>query len=154
MKRETTLLDNPQEKPTNLVMRSRPAWSTIVRSGSRDLRSRYARTRNSNRHNKRNTQPILTKQKCTEASRRDALPHCHEGALLNTHLRKGYLHNGLEVKLIGHPVDLSYSYEHLGETSATLENIIAGDHPFAKALESAKHPMVIISSNIVEDHEA
>lgn len=33
---------------------------------------------------------------------------------------------------MGHKVDLSYSYNHLGETTQVLQEIAAGTHPFCK----------------------
>jgi len=38
----------------------------------------------------------------------------HEASIINTRLRKGYLHNGLDLALIGEKVDLTYDYDHLG----------------------------------------
>jgi len=43
-----------------------------------------------------------------------------------------WLHNELEVALVGHKVDLSYSYNHLGETTQVLQEIADGTHPFCK----------------------
>lgn len=33
---------------------------------------------------------------------------------------------------MGHNVDLSYSYNHLGESTQVLQEIAAGTHPFCK----------------------
>lgn len=43
-----------------------------------------------------------------------------------------WLHNELQVALVGHAVDLSYSYNHLGDSTKILEEIAAGKHPFNK----------------------
>ncbi len=43
-----------------------------------------------------------------------------------------WLHNELQVAMVGHKVDLSYSYNHLGETTQVLQEIAAGTHPFCK----------------------
>lgn len=43
-----------------------------------------------------------------------------------------WLHNELQVALVGHNVDLSYSYNHLGESTQVLQEIAAGTHPFCK----------------------
>lgn len=34
--------------------------------------------------------------------------------------------------MVGHKVDLSYSYNHLGETTQVLQEIADGTHPFCK----------------------
>lgn len=41
-----------------------------------------------------------------------------------------WLHNELSVALVGSNVDLSYSYEHLGEETAVLKELANGTHPF------------------------
>lgn len=41
-----------------------------------------------------------------------------------------WLHNELHVALVGKEVDLSYTYEHLGESAKILEEIASGTHPF------------------------
>lgn len=43
-----------------------------------------------------------------------------------------WLHNELNVAMIGHKVDLSYSYEHLGEDVSILKELANGTHPFCK----------------------
>lgn len=36
--------------------------------------------------------------------------------------------------MVGHNVDLSYSYDHLGESTQVLQEIAAGTHPFCKVV--------------------
>lgn len=43
-----------------------------------------------------------------------------------------WLHNELNVAVIGHKVDLSYSYDHLGEDVSILKELANGTHPFCK----------------------
>lgn len=43
-----------------------------------------------------------------------------------------WLHNELQVSLVGHPVDLSYSYNHLGDSTQVLQEIAAGTHPYCQ----------------------
>ena len=57
-----------------------------------------------------------------------------------------YLHNELRVALVGTPVDLTYSYDNLGDSPQVLEEIISGRHPFAKDLAAARRPMVVVGS--------
>lgn len=37
-----------------------------------------------------------------------------EASVLNARVRKCYLHNNLRIALLGHPVDLTYEYDHIG----------------------------------------
>lgn len=43
-----------------------------------------------------------------------------------------WLHNELQVALLGKEVDLSYTYDHLGESAEILQDIASGSHPFAQ----------------------
>lgn len=43
-----------------------------------------------------------------------------------------WLHNELQVALVGEKVDLSYTYDHLGDSAEILQEIASGDHPFAQ----------------------
>lgn len=71
----------------------------------------------------------------------------YEAPLLNTRLRKGYVHKEQDIALIGPQVDLSYHYEHLGNSSSTVQDIASGKHPFAQRLKSAKRPLIIVGAN-------
>ncbi|XP_055389639.1 NADH-ubiquinone oxidoreductase 75 kDa subunit, mitochondrial [Condylostylus longicornis] len=74
----------------------------------------------------------------------------YEAPLLNTRLRKGYVHNEANIALIGPKIDLSYKYEHLGDDSSLISEIASGNHPFSKALNSAKKPAIIVGADILE----
>lgn len=43
-----------------------------------------------------------------------------------------WLHNELNVAVVGHKVDLSYSYDHLGEDVSVLKELANGTHPFCQ----------------------
>lgn len=43
-----------------------------------------------------------------------------------------WLHNELQVALVGKEVDLSYTYNHLGESAKVLQEIASGTHPFSQ----------------------
>lgn len=43
-----------------------------------------------------------------------------------------WLHNELNVAMVGHKVDLSYSYHHLGEDVSVLKELANGTHPFCQ----------------------
>merc|ERR1711971_223115 len=68
------------------------------------------------------------------------------GSLLNARLRKGWIHNELDIAVIGPEIDLTYDYEHLGDSPDILKQLADGTHPFAKRLAAAKKPVVIIGT--------
>jgi len=68
----------------------------------------------------------------------------YEAPLLNTRIRKSYVHNEGNVALIGPKVDLSYKYEHLGDDVSIINDIASGKHPICKKLENAKKPVIIV----------
>lgn len=70
----------------------------------------------------------------------------YEAPLLNTRLRKGYIHGEQTIALIGPDVDLTYDHEHLGETADIITKLKNGSHPFSKTLKSAKRPLIILGA--------
>ncbi|KAI9581956.1 NADH-ubiquinone oxidoreductase 75 kDa subunit, mitochondrial [Glossina fuscipes] len=74
----------------------------------------------------------------------------YEAPLVNTRLRKAYVHNELELASIGTSVDLSYKHQDLGEDASLINDVCSGTHPFAKVLQSAKKPAVIIGAAVLE----
>ncbi|KAJ8942951.1 hypothetical protein NQ314_009864 [Rhamnusium bicolor] len=73
-----------------------------------------------------------------------------EAPLLNSRLRKAWIHNELEVASIGPKIDLRYEYQHLGNDPALLQQILCGQHEFSKKLISAKKPLIIVGSETLE----
>lgn len=71
----------------------------------------------------------------------------YEAPLLNTRLRKGYIHNETNIAMIGPHVDLSYAHENLGDDPQVLADIAAGRHGFAEKLKAAKRPLIIVGAN-------
>ncbi|NXN82118.1 NDUS1 oxidoreductase, partial [Bombycilla garrulus] len=69
-----------------------------------------------------------------------------EAPLFNARIRKSWLHNDLQVALVGSPVNLTYTYEHLGESPKILEDIASGKHAYSKVLDQSKKPMVVVGS--------
>nr|XP_009509896.1 PREDICTED: NADH-ubiquinone oxidoreductase 75 kDa subunit, mitochondrial [Phalacrocorax carbo] len=69
-----------------------------------------------------------------------------EAPLFNARIRKSWLHNDLRVALVGSPVNLTYTYDHLGESPQILQDIASGKHAFSKVLDQAKKPMVVVGS--------
>ncbi|XP_063073322.1 NADH-ubiquinone oxidoreductase 75 kDa subunit, mitochondrial [Engraulis encrasicolus] len=74
----------------------------------------------------------------------------YEAPLFNARIRKSWLHNELQVALVGHEVDLSYNYDHLGDSTQVLKDIAAGTHPFCLTLASAKRPVVVVGSTTLQ----
>ncbi|KAL2102782.1 hypothetical protein ACEWY4_001950 [Coilia grayii] len=74
----------------------------------------------------------------------------YEAPLFNARIRKSWLHNELQVALVGHEVDLSYSYNHLGDSTQVLKDIAAGTHPFCEVLAQAKRPVVVVGSTTLQ----
>ncbi len=67
-----------------------------------------------------------------------------EAPLINARLRKRYLMGGFPVGVIGPAVDLTYRTESLGAGPETLAGILAGNHSFARTLEAADRPMIVL----------
>ena len=67
-----------------------------------------------------------------------------EAPLINTRLRKRFLMGGFSVALVGAKADLTYSYEYLGSGPRTLGQILSRSHMFAKLMDAAQRPMLIL----------
>jgi NADH-quinone oxidoreductase subunit G len=72
-------------------------------------------------------------------------PHL-EAPVLNARILKSIRHafGARPVGLIGQETDLTYPYDYLGAGPETLAEIANGNHPFAKKLEAAERPMLIL----------
>jgi NADH-quinone oxidoreductase subunit G len=67
-----------------------------------------------------------------------------EAPLINARFRKRYLQGGFRVAAIGPALDLTYPVEMLGGGGDVLDALVAGGHPWAGILRSAKNPMIVI----------
>jgi len=74
----------------------------------------------------------------------------YEAPLVNTRLRKAYVHNELQIASIGPKIDLSYDHENLGADAALVKDVCSGSHAFSKVLEGAKKPAIIIGADLLE----
>ncbi len=74
----------------------------------------------------------------------------HEAAVLNSRIRKSWLHTGLEVGFIGERADTTYGYEYLGADAKALNTFISGKSAFAKKFAQAKKPLIIVGSSVAE----
>lgn len=70
-----------------------------------------------------------------------------EAPLLNSRIRKAFIHNETEVALLGHRVDLRYEYTHLGDDPSTIQQIESGHHPFSNKFRAAKKPLIIVGAD-------
>jgi NADH-quinone oxidoreductase subunit G len=69
-----------------------------------------------------------------------------EAPVLNARLRRRWLAGDLAVGLVGEAADLTYDYEHLGDTAAALTALTKARSGFAKVLKGAKAPALIIGA--------
>ncbi|XP_049855933.1 NADH-ubiquinone oxidoreductase 75 kDa subunit, mitochondrial isoform X1 [Schistocerca gregaria] len=70
-----------------------------------------------------------------------------EAPILNTRIRKAYLHKESEIALIGPKVNLTYEYEHLGDSADVLKQLVSGQHPYSKVLSCSKRPIIILGAD-------
>ncbi|AWM77548.1 NADH-quinone oxidoreductase subunit NuoG [Phenylobacterium parvum] len=69
-----------------------------------------------------------------------------EAPVLNARLRRRWLAGDLAVGLVGEAADLTYDYEHLGDTAAALTALAKSRSGFAKVLKGAKSPALVIGA--------
>nr|XP_018913653.1 PREDICTED: NADH-ubiquinone oxidoreductase 75 kDa subunit, mitochondrial [Bemisia tabaci] len=69
-----------------------------------------------------------------------------EAPLYNSRIRKSYLHNEQNVALLGPKINLTYDYEHLGDSASDLKKLVDGSHPFSAKLKAAKRPLIVLGS--------
>lgn len=74
----------------------------------------------------------------------------YEAPLFNARLRKSWLHNDTNVAVLGAPVDLTYTYENLGNDFNTLLELVNNSHPYNEVLKSAKHPIIVLGSAVLQ----
>jgi len=78
----------------------------------------------------------------------------NESILVNTRIRSQILKKEIKVGLIGNPVDLTYSYNHLGNSTKTLIDLVEGRHSFCKILRNSKNPIIIIGTEFLKRKDA
>ncbi|KAF2826180.1 NADH-quinone oxidoreductase [Ophiobolus disseminans] len=76
----------------------------------------------------------------------------HEAAVLNARIRKQWLRSDLEIGLVGEDFESTFGYTNLGGNANDLKSALTGD--FAKILQSAKKPMIIVGSAVAEHPDA
>merc|ERR1712130_652002 len=73
-----------------------------------------------------------------------------DAPVFNARLRKCWIHNELNVAMVGPKVDLTYDYDHIGETTEVLAQLADGSHPYCARLAKAKNPIVIVGSEALQ----
>merc|ERR1719221_1495405 len=73
-----------------------------------------------------------------------------DAPVFNSRLRKCWIHNELDLALVGPKVDLTYDYDHLGDSTEVLQQLADGSHPFSARLAAAKAPVVIVGSEALQ----
>jgi len=77
-------------------------------------------------------------------------PLASEAPLLQTRLRKSFLHGEMDVFSLGMASDLTFPIAQVGLTPATLVEIAEGRHPLCARLANAERPAMVVSSQIYE----
>ena len=73
-----------------------------------------------------------------------------ESPVLNARIRKRYLLGNFPIAAIGPNVDLTYKHQNIGAGTDTLKELAAGNGEFAKVLENAERPMLILGIGALE----
>lgn len=47
-------------------------------------------------------------------------------------------------------MDLRYPYTHLGDSPSALQQLVGGQHEISKKIQSAKKPLIIVGSEVLE----
>ncbi|XP_013148064.1 PREDICTED: NADH-ubiquinone oxidoreductase 75 kDa subunit, mitochondrial [Papilio polytes] len=78
-----------------------------------------------------------------------------EAPLLNTRIRKAFMHKETDVALLGPQVDLTYDYMHVGDSASILKDLASGSssHAVQRKLEEAKRPGVILGADQLKTAE-
>ncbi|KCV67801.1 NADH dehydrogenase (quinone), G subunit [Fonticula alba] len=72
----------------------------------------------------------------------------HEAPLLQSRLRKAFIHRNQQIGLVGAPVKLTVEYDHIGASPTDLYALANKTHPFAETLAKAERPMIIVGADV------
>ena len=73
----------------------------------------------------------------------------HEAPVLNARIRKRWLAGGFAAGVIGAAHDLTYPAAQIGAGPDAIAALLDGTHDFAKVLEAAKAPMIILGAAVL-----
>jgi len=74
----------------------------------------------------------------------------YEAPVFNARIRKSWIYHELDVAMVGPKIDLSYEYEHLGDSAKVLKELASGTHAYNRVLSGAKKPMIIVGSAMLQ----
>ena len=77
-----------------------------------------------------------------------------EAPLINTRIRKAWLHGGAEVAVVGELQDLTYDVHHFGDDVAALGKIASQRKGFTEVLKAAERPVIIVGEAVFAHPEA
>lgn len=73
-----------------------------------------------------------------------------EAPIINARIKKCTINNNLKIALIGEKTDLTYKYDYYGNEPQILEEILSNkNHDLAKALSTAKKPMIVVGASLL-----
>ena len=72
-----------------------------------------------------------------------------ESPVLNARIRKRFLKGNVSIGVIGEETDLTYRYDYLGAGPDSLLDVTDESHKFAKVLNEAEIPMIIVGSSVL-----
>ena len=64
-----------------------------------------------------------------------------DAPVIHSRMRKCWTYNELDLALDGPKVDLTYDYDHLGDSTDVLQQLADGTHPYSARLPAAKAPV-------------
>ncbi|WP_138380154.1 NADH-quinone oxidoreductase subunit NuoG [Luteithermobacter gelatinilyticus] len=67
-----------------------------------------------------------------------------EAPIINARIRRRTYDPRFRIAAVGPKVDLTYKLDHLGDSAVVLNDILSGSHDFAKVLEAAEKPILIL----------
>jgi NADH-quinone oxidoreductase subunit G len=67
-----------------------------------------------------------------------------EAPVLNARIRKRWNAGHFSVGLIGEAADITFPYDHIGDSGAAIKILLDGTHGFAEVLDAAKAPMIVL----------
>jgi NADH-quinone oxidoreductase subunit G len=73
----------------------------------------------------------------------------HESPVLNARIRKRYLAGQFPIGVVGSRADLTYPAAFLGDAPSVLTGLHDGSHDFARALQDAAKPMILLGQGAV-----
>jgi NADH-quinone oxidoreductase subunit G len=70
----------------------------------------------------------------------------HEASVLNARIRRAGAERRVKVGVIGEAADLTYKYDHIGNSPLDIESLMGSKTGFAKIMRDAKNPMIIVGA--------